>query len=180
MMVPFLSQLNSISLLLPLSDDIPYDDGSAYEYAIAIQERLKRANEEFQKDPTPVELKHPPRVSFGTVVRAIDIIIDPNEHDTSDFLFRASITSVQEEPLEIARSPRSDTSTHEYTIPLNDIQPKGGLSLLEKIKELQFYSSIPTEEQRWATNANNDSTASHRDGRFPILSSSFIASLSIA
>jgi len=143
-------------------DDIPYDDNSAYEYALAIEERLKRANEEFQQDQTPIELNHRQRVSFDVNVKAIDIILDLSEQDNSDLLNQSLRTSIQEQPIEILPSPRSDNnSTYEYILPLNDLQPKQGLSLLEKIKELQFHNYLIDEEQRWATTAHNDSISTN-------------------
>lgn len=111
-------------------DDIPYDDNSVYEYTLAIQERLKRANEDFQRDETPVELNRCQRVSFDTIVKAVDIFQDSNERDNSSLLNRSLQTSNQEESIEIVHNP------HEYTLPLNDTQPKEGLSLLEKNKRI--------------------------------------------
>ncbi len=160
------SQLIFLRLLL---DDLPFDEGNSYDYTTAIQERLKKANEELEHDQTPSELKHSQRVSFDAIVKAVDIIQDPNEHEHEhiDPIVRPSISPVTEESNATINSPRSDTSTHEYTVPLNDTQPKEGLSLLEQIKALQFHGILPAGE-RWATtahNVNNDSL-SNRDGRF--------------
>jgi hypothetical protein len=137
-----------------VKDDIPYDDSNGFDYTIAIQERLKKANEELEHDQTPSELKHSQRVSFDTVVKAVDIVQDPNEHENANTLIRQCVSPVSEEASAIVTSPRSDNSTHEYTVPLNDTQPKEGLTLLQHIKALQFHGTIPIDE-RWATTANN-------------------------
>jgi hypothetical protein len=92
---------------------------------------------------------------------------DPNEDEILDPIVRPSVSPVTEEPTTIINSSRSDNDTHEYTVPLNDTQPKTGLTLLEQIKALQFQGTLPPGE-RWATtphNVNNDSL-SNRDGRF--------------
>lgn len=60
-------------------------------------------------------------------------------------------------------SPSTENGTHEYTVPLNDLQPKQGLSLTDQIKAAQFYGILPSND-RWATNANEIS--SNQDGRF--------------
>ncbi|CAF5227762.1 unnamed protein product, partial [Rotaria magnacalcarata] len=118
--------------------DIPYDDGAGYDYNLIIQERLKKVNEEFEHDQTPVELKHPQRVSFDSVVKALDIVQDPAELEHETGVIQPSISPVPEEPSATIASPRSDTSSHEYTVPLNDTQPRDGLTLLQQIKALQF------------------------------------------
>jgi hypothetical protein len=109
-------------------------------------------------------LKHHQRVSFDVLVKAVDIIQDPNEHEITDPTVRPSVSPVAEESSTNLPSPRSDTSTHEYTVPLNDTQTKEGLSLLEQIKALQFHGANPIGE-RWATAVNNDSS-SNLEGRF--------------
>ncbi|CAF0975606.1 unnamed protein product [Rotaria sp. Silwood1] len=134
--------------------DISYDDGNGYDYSIIIQERLKKANEEFEHDQTPAELKHRQRVSFDAVVKAVDIVQDPTELDHDNGLVRASVSPVPEELSTTITSPRSETSTHEYTVPLNDTQPREGLTLLQQIKALQFHNTPPSDE-RWASTANN-------------------------
>ncbi len=148
-------------------DDIPFEDGNGYDYPLAIQERLKKANEELEHDQTPSELKHRQRVSFDTIVKAVDIIQDPNEHENIEPIVRPCVSPVTEELSNIVTSPRSDNNTHEYTVPLNDTQPKDGLTLLQQIKELQFHGTIPVNE-RWATTANNinNDSLSKREGRF--------------
>ncbi|CAF1118070.1 unnamed protein product [Rotaria sordida] len=143
--------------------DIPYDDG--YDYNLIIQERLKKANEEFEHDQTPAELKHRQRVSFDAIVKAVDIIQDPTELDHDDDLVRRSIPPVLEESSTTITSPRSETSTHEYTVPLNDTQPKEGLTLLQQIKALQFHNAQLINE-RWASttdNENNDNLLNRED-----------------
>jgi hypothetical protein len=137
-------------------DDLPYDDADGYDYSIVIQERLKRANEEFEHDRTSSELKQRQRVSFDAVVKAVDIVQDPDEHEGTNSLIRPSVSPVAEESSTTITSPRSETSAHEYTVPLNDTQPKEGPSLLEQIKALQFHGTLPTS-QRWATTANSSS-----------------------
>ncbi|CAF2411361.1 unnamed protein product [Rotaria sp. Silwood2] len=134
--------------------DMAYDDGNGYDYSLIIQERLKKVNEEFEHDQTPAELKHRQRVSFDAIVKAVDIVQDPTELDHDDSLARTSVSPVPEEASTAITSPRSDTSTHEYTVPLNDTQPKEGLTLLQQIKALQFHNIPPTNE-RWASTANN-------------------------
>lgn len=120
-------------------------------------------NEEFEHDQTPAELKHPPRVSFHSVVKAVDIVQDPEEHDNEDGAIQAMASPVTEESTTATTSPRSDTGSHEYTVPLNDTQPKEGLTLLQQIKALQFHNMNLTAD-RWAAAAddqNNEHSTNH-------------------
>lgn len=138
-----------------LSDDLAYDDGGEYDYPIAIQERLRRANADLEHDQTSSELRHPPRVSFDTIVKAVDIVRDPNEDDSITSPVSSRITPVPEESSDAAtvgNSSRSENDAHEYTVPLNDIQPREGPSLTEQLKAAQFYGIPPTND-RWATTA---------------------------
>ena len=91
---------------------------------------MKKANEEFRKDETPVELKREPRIQFDAVVKAVDIVLGTDDQADS---------SMYEAP---------SSNTHEYTVPLNDTKPKEGLSLVEQIKAIQFHNmpSITTQE----------------------------------
>lgn len=132
-----------------------------------IQERLKKANAELEYDQTPSELKHRQRVSFDAVVKAVDIVQDSHEHENVNSTVRTCVSPVIEEPSTTITSPHDDKGTHEYTVPLNDTQPKQGLSLLEQIKALQFHSPLANEE-RWATTANNtnNDSISNREGGF--------------
>ena len=136
-------------------DDLSYDDENGYDYNTVIQERLKKANEELEHDRTSSEIKQQQRVSFDTVVKAVDIVQDPNEYDDTNPLIRPSVSPVSEEPSTNLNSPRSETSAHEYTVPLNDTQPKVGPTLLEQIKALQFHGTLPTNDT-WATSTNQE------------------------
>ena len=60
------------------------DEDHGYDYDLVIRERLRKANEEFEHDQTPAELKRPQRVSFDTVVKAVDIVQPSRENDTAD------------------------------------------------------------------------------------------------
>ncbi len=145
-----------------ITDDLPYDDGSGSDYFVSIQERLKKANEEFQQDQTSVELKHPPRVSFDSIVKAVDIIQDPIEDDNLD---KPPVLPNVDQPSTTSTTTRSENSTHEYTVPLNDTQPKDGLTLVQQIKALQFHNTPPTDE-RWAITSNNvnNNSSANREG----------------
>ncbi|CAF3345152.1 unnamed protein product [Rotaria socialis] len=140
-------------------DDIPYDDVAGYDYNLIIQERLKKVNAEFEHDQTPVELKHSQRVSFDSVVKAVDIVQDPAELEHENGVIQPSISPVPEELPAIITSSRSDTSSHEYTVPLNDTQPRDGLTLLQQIKALQFHNEHTTSGP-WATTIDDSSVLS--------------------
>ena len=129
---------------------------------------MRRANAELEHDRTSSELRNPQRVSFDTVVKALDIVQDPSEHDSAIPVVPTRIAPLPEEPSDAANaenSSRTENGTHEYTVPLNDIQPREGLSLTEQLKAAQFYGVFPSND-RWATTANPD-------GRFPCFFLSF-------
>ncbi|CAF0873620.1 unnamed protein product [Adineta ricciae] len=132
-------------------DDFPYDDAGA-DYFITIEERLKKANEEFQKDETPVELKHEPRIQFDAVVKAVDIVLESDDQVDS---------SMDEAP---------SSNTHEYTVPLNDTKPKEGLSLVEQIKAIQFHNMPPTttQESEQSVSSGQNSMIVSVNGRFDL------------
>ncbi|UJR21241.1 hypothetical protein I4U23_024336 [Adineta vaga] len=123
-------------------DDFTYEDAGA-DYFITIQDRLKKANDEFRQDLSSTEAKVQPRVQFDTIVKAVDIFLEPTESNDPEKLIDSSVNE------------QSPNNTHEYTVPLNDTQPKEGLSLVEQIKAIQFHNMPPTDE-RWATTANNN------------------------
>ena len=138
-------------------DDIPFDDGPGYDYNLVIQQRLKKANEEFRDDQTSTELKHSQRIAFDPIVKAVDIIQDPNEHDHTMELFnQASMSTLVEESPSTRGLHLSidDDATHEYTVPLNDTQPKQGPTLLEQLKAMQFYGS-PGMTDSWLNGVNH-------------------------
>ena len=125
------------------------DEDHGYDYDLVIRERLRKANEEFEHDQTPAELKRPQRVSFDTVVKAVDIVQPSRENDTADSSDgRSTLTTISESP---PRAVNIDNATgkHEYTVPLNDIQPRQGPTLTEQLKALQFYG-IPLPDKSWA------------------------------
>ena len=126
---------------------------------------MKKANEEFELDKTSAELKHSQRVSFDVHVKAVDIVQDPEESDPDDLVDRTAISFVKEESSTNMNSPRSETSVHEYTVPLNDTQPKEGLTLLQQLKALQFHDT-PSINKRWAitTNNSNDQDSLNQEG----------------
>ena len=144
-------------------DDVPFGDGSGYDYDIVIQERLRKANEEFQHDQTPLELKHPQSVSFDAVVKAVDIIQHPAEHEHGELFTQSFISTAGEVSSARTASPSNEPSTHEYTVPLNDTQPRQGPTLLQQLKAMQFYGAQSTGDP-WSNGANhaNDSHSSIR------------------
>lgn len=144
-------------------DDVPFGDGSGYDYDIVIQDRLKKANAEFQHDQTSIELKHPQSVSFDAVVRAVDIIQHPAEHEHTELFAQSFVSIVGETSSARTASSLNDSSTHEYTVPLNDTQPRQGPTLLQQLKAMQFYGT-PGPGDPWSNGANhaNDSHSSIR------------------
>ncbi|CAF4411624.1 unnamed protein product, partial [Adineta steineri] len=120
-----------------------------FDYFISIQERLKKANQEFQQDQTPIELNHHQRVSFDAIVKAVNIDQDPTDKSSVESAIQGSSLSSD------LTNSRNEDKAQEYTIPLNDTLPKEGPTLLEQIKALQFNNPSSTDE-RWATAANND------------------------
>ena len=124
---------------------------------MGIQERLKKANAEFEHDDTPAELKHRQRVSFDAVVRAVDIEQDPREHDLFTAPQRQPVATVKEKPATPPPAPAAATSAsasttesggHQYTVPLNDTQEREGPTLLQTIKAYQFHG-IPPAGEHW-------------------------------
>ncbi|CAF0810217.1 unnamed protein product [Rotaria sordida] len=144
-------------------DEIHFDNGNNYDYETAIQERLKKANQEFEHDETPSELKHRQRVSFDAVVKAVDIIQDPQEHENTDSLAKPSASPVAEESSISATSPENENNSLEYTVPLNDTEPKEGPTLLQQLKAMQFHGVPPTGERWSSTNPNRTNSSSTRE-----------------
>jgi len=145
-------------------DELHFDNGNNYDYDTAIQDRLKKANEDFKQDDTPVELKHRQRVSFDAVVKAVDIVQDPQELANLDPVVRPPISPVAEELSISTTSPQNETNPHEYTVPLNDTQPKEGPTLLQHLKSMQFHG-VPAIGERWSsTNSNTTNGSSIREG----------------
>ncbi|CAF0929596.1 unnamed protein product [Rotaria sp. Silwood1] len=141
-------------------DEIHFDNGNNYDYETAIQERLKRANEEFEHDATPSELKHRQRVSFDAVVKAVDITQDPQEYENTDSIAKPSVPSVAEESTISANSPQNENNPVEYTVPLNDTQPKEGPTIVQQLRAMQFHG-VPPVGERWSSsnlNKTNDSS----------------------
>ena len=112
---------------------------------------MKRANQDLQQDETPAQLRHNQRVSFDAIVKAVDINQDPQELENSNLLAKPPVTG---ETSIDSTNPPIDNAAHEYTVPLNDTQPKQGPTLTEKIKDMQFHG-IPLTGERWL------STTSH-------------------
>jgi hypothetical protein len=137
-------------------DELHFDNGNGYDYEASIQDRLKRANEELKQDETPVELKHKQRVSFDSIVKAVDIEQDSQDVDNSNSITKPPISPVDEETLPSSTSPQNDSSPHQYTVPLNDVQPKEGPTLLQQLKALQFHGIQIGE--RWSPATNDPSS----------------------
>ena len=93
----------------------------------------------------------------------MDIVQDPQENEPTNPIVPSRPVPVPEEPV---NSSSTENGTHEYTVPLNDLQPKQGPSLTEQIKAAQFYGIFPGND-RWATNANE--IRNDREGRFPLV-----------
>ena len=120
-------------------DELHFDNGNNYDYEASIHERLKKANEELKQDETPVELKHKQRVSFDAIVKAVDIGQDSQDPDVSNPLTASTISPVEEEVSPSSTSPHVDGTPHQYTVPLNDTQPREGPTFLEQVKAMQFH-----------------------------------------
>ncbi|CAF2342817.1 unnamed protein product [Rotaria sp. Silwood2] len=144
-------------------DEIHFDNGNSYDYEAAIQERLKKINEEFEHDETPSELKHRQRVSFDAVVKAVDITQDPQEYENIDSLAKPSISPVAEEPSISADNSQDENNSLEYTVPLNDTQPKEGPTLLQQLKAMQFHGISPVGDRWSSTNSNKTNGSSTRE-----------------
>ena len=99
-----------------------------------------------------MELKHKQRVSFDAVVKAVDIGKDSQELNNSDPSVESPITPVIEESSSNPITPDSEKAPHEYTVPLNDTQPKEGPTIVERIRAVQFHGALPTNEQWSSTN----------------------------
>ena len=141
----------SYNFILKL-DELHFDGGNTYDYEVDIQERLKKANEEFEHDQTPAELKHRQRVSFDAVVKAVDIVQDPQEYGNGRALTDALISPVTEKSSSDAVNPRDDNDLQQYTVPLNDTTPKEGPTLLQQLKAMQFHGISPFGERLPSTN----------------------------
>lgn len=139
-------------------DELHFDNGNNYDYDTDIRERLKKVNAEFNQDETPVVLKHPQRVSFDSIVKAVDIVQESQELENSDSLTKPPVSPVIEEPIV---NQINDDNPHEYTVPLNDTQPKDGPSLLETLKAKQFHGvSLPGN--RWTSTMPNENPDSSK------------------
>ena len=136
-------------------DELHFNDGNSYDYETSIQDRLKKANEELQQDETPVELRHKQRVSFDSIVKAVDIEQEPQDVEPSNPIPRPPISPVEEEALPSSTSPQQDNAPHQYTVPLNDTQPKEGPTLLQQLKAMQFHGVQIGERWAPATNASS-------------------------
>ena len=145
-------------------DELHFDNGNNFDYEVAIQERLKRANEEFEHDQTPAELKHRQRVSFDSVVKAVDIVQEPDDDPNKIAVAKQPALPVVEELSTSAGSPQHENSPHEYTVPLNDTQPKEGPTLLQKVKAMQFHGGPPVGGQRPPTSTNATNGSSTQQG----------------
>ena len=133
-------------------EDVPVDEDHGYDYDLVIRERLRKANEEFEHDQTPAELKRPQRVSFDTVVKAVDIVPQSRDNETTDASpvgGRSTLMTINESSPQVANIVNV-TGRHEYTVPLNDIKPRQGPTLTEQLKALQFYG-IPLPDKSWTT-----------------------------
>jgi len=128
-----------------------FDDGNTFDYETSIRDRLKKANEELEHDDTPVEIKHRQRVSFDAIVRAVDFGQNGQDLDNSNPSDQSANPPIIEEN-ESARTSSSQQETNplEYTVPLNDTQPRDGPSMLDKIKAVQFHGALPPGE-RWSS-----------------------------
>ncbi|CAF4068938.1 unnamed protein product [Rotaria magnacalcarata] len=140
-------------------DEIHFDNGNNYDYEADIHERLKKANEEFEHDVTPAELKHRQRVSFDAMVKAVNIVQDPQEHASEDTLIKPSVSPVGEEPAASTTTSQNDDNPVAYTVPLNDTQPKEGPTLLQQLKAMQFHGVSPTGD-RWSSVNSNKTNGS--------------------
>ncbi|CAF3345726.1 unnamed protein product [Rotaria socialis] len=153
-------------------DEIHFDNGNNYDYEADIHERLKKANEEFEHDVTPAELKHRQRVSFDAMVKAVDIVQDPQEHVSEDTLIKPSVSPVDEEPAARITTSQNDDSPVAYTVPLNDTQPKEGPTLLQQLKAMQFHGVPPTGDRWSSVNSNKTNGSSPHQGSPPLKSDS--------
>lgn len=132
-------------------EELHFDDGNTFDYETSIRDRLKKANEELDHDETPIELKHRQRVSFDAVVRAVDFGQNGQELDNSNPSDQsANLPIVEETESARTNSSQQEANPHEYTVPLNDTQPREGPSMLDKIKAVQFHGASPSGEH-WSS-----------------------------
>lgn len=108
-----------------------------------------KANEDLKHDATPAELLHKQRVSFDAIVKAVDIGQDSQESNNVVSSEKPPIASIVEETSTNATSPQNENNTHEYTVPLNDTQPRDGPTLTQTLRAMQFHGIQPTGP-RWA------------------------------
>ncbi len=146
-------------------EELHFDNGNNYDYETSIHDRLKKANEDLKQDETPAELRHKQRVSFDNVVKAVDIEQDSQDLNNPNPITKPPISPVEEEALPSSTSPQNDNNPHEYTVPLNDTQPKEGPTLLQQLKAMQFHG-IPMIGERWSPVTSNPPTnsSSSREG----------------
>jgi hypothetical protein len=109
-------------------------------------------------------LTHEQRVSFDAVVKAVDITREIEVDNNTDHSAAPSIEPVVEETSTNAISSQNESNPHEYTVPLNDTQPKEGPTLLEQIKAMQFHGGPLIGERRPITNTKTTNGSSTREG----------------
>jgi hypothetical protein len=109
-------------------------------------------------------LIHEQRVSFDTVVKAVDITQEIEVDNNTDHLAPPSIAPVVEGTSTNTTSSQNESNPHEYTVPLNDTQPKEGPTLLEQIKAMQFHGGALIGERRPITNTKTTNGSSTREG----------------
>ncbi|CAF1304234.1 unnamed protein product [Adineta ricciae] len=143
----------------PDDDELHFDNGSSIDYDISIQERLKRANEVFEHDKTPAELTHQQRVSFDSVVKAVQLVQDPEDGKITDSSDTQPISPVVEESTIHGADSQDENSPHEYTVPLNDTKPRDTPTLVEQIKAMQFYGGSTVGGDRRVTSTTNASSS---------------------
>ena len=81
----------------------------------------------------------------------MDIVQDPADHTAIEPVPEATISpSAEVHSTKATVDSKTDTNPHQYTVPLNDTQPKEGPTLLEQLKAMQFHGAMPVGE-RWSS-----------------------------
>lgn len=139
-------------------DELHLENGT-FDYESSIRERLIKANEDLKHDSTPAELSHKQRVSFDAIVKAVDIVQDPQGSTNVVSMEKAPIVPILEETSTDATSPQNENNTHQYTVPLNDTQPREGPTLTETLRAIQFQGKMPTGP-RWSSHVSHTTNGS--------------------
>lgn len=107
---------------------------------------------------------HPQRVSFDTVVKAVDIYQDPSEYSDTTPRATTHVPPISEEPTSEASETKDEGDRHQYTVPLNDTQPREGPTLLQQLKSVQFHGGALPSDQWGSTRAHSSNKDEKTEG----------------